>query len=90
MELNSIFSGNASRTIKRMIFAIKPLIAYPSMMAPICVEGIIPPREKVEVYTIPSLSPIMIINTFPIQNAISGSKYSIINGNGIMKIALTR
>ena len=42
-------SGNARRTIIRIMFAIKPLMANPSIMAPICVEGIIPPREKVEV-----------------------------------------
>ena len=48
---------------------MKPLMANPSMMAPICVEGIIPPSEKVEVCESPYVTPIIMNKATPIQNA---------------------
>ena len=83
-------SGSARRTIIRIIFAMKPLMANPSIIAPICVEGIIPPREKFEVCASPEVTPIIMKKATPTPNANEGSKFSVINGNGIIKIALKR
>ncbi len=86
-ELNSMSSGKESNTMIRTMFAKKPLMANPSMMPPICVEGIIPPSEKVEFYASPELTPTIVNSPTPTQKAISGSNLSVMKGKGTMKIA---
>jgi hypothetical protein len=47
-ELNNMLFGNASSTMIRTMFARNPLMAKPSIIPPMCVDGIMPPSEKVE------------------------------------------